>query len=279
MNANSLDLQDYLDSTSDSSNRTRTVAIVLLVASVLALVGFLNSFKFGWMLQRLHTIEDPHSGYITEKLGSNHDNEQYKQFYTAVAKAYVDNALTIRVPFFGFAFDVNDLGLLGGIGFIAILSLLLFSLRSEFINLRLAFKAAAKKQEQLPIFYDLLAMRQVFTLPHVEDKEKLWQKKPWWLWSFIPKAICFLPSLVYTLILIHDCWLTKGTGELISDPHTEFLLVYTVSFWVIILVLAIWCSWRWVTIDDLWKEYWQDVMKILGPENVMPEELSPEEIT
>lgn len=273
MSVNSLDLQDYLDSTSDSSNRTRTVAIVLLVASVLALVGFLNSFKSGWMLQRLHTIGDPNSGYITEKLGSNHDNEQYRQFYTAVAKAYVDNALTIRVPFFGFAFDVNDLGLLGGIGFIVILFLLRFSLRSEIINLRLAFKAAAKTEDQLPIFYDLLAMRQVFTLPHVEDHRKLWQAKRSWILRYIPKAVCFLPFLVYTLILYHDCYLTRHTGKLISDPHTGFLLAYTHVFCAIIFVLACWCLTRWRTIDSLWEEYWQDVTRILGPENLLPQGL------
>ncbi|MDX6404264.1 MAG: hypothetical protein QOH70_1719 [Blastocatellia bacterium] len=257
----SLDLRDFLQAASHSSNRTRTLVTILLVASVLAFVGFLDSYKYGWMLERLHVISNPKADYVTEKLGTVPSDEQYKEFYGAVIKSYVDNALTIRVPFFGFAFDVNDLGLLAGIGFSTLLLLLRFSLRSENVSIRLAFKAAAGPT--LPVFYDLFAMQQVFTLPHAEDSEKQWTAKRYESLRRASKVICLLPSIAYTFILIHDCWITLKIGNLISDFHTRFLVVYTCVFWVAILLLAIWCLRSWKRIDNLWDEYWDDVKAIL----------------
>lgn len=109
MKDHSLNLQDYLDATSDSAKRTRTVLVALVVACVLAFAGFLNSLGGSWMLSRVHSFSDPKSEYVVNKLGFTPVSEQddrYKEFYTAVVRAYVDNAFTIRVPFFGFTFDV-----------------------------------------------------------------------------------------------------------------------------------------------------------------------------
>jgi hypothetical protein len=213
------------------------------------------------MLERLHAIANQKSDYVVEKLGQPPTDKQYEEFYSAMTKGYVDNALTIRVPFFGFAFDVNDLGLLAGIGFSTLLLLLRFSLRSENVSIRLAFKAAAGPQ--LPMFYDLFAMQQVFTLPHAEDSEKKWAAKRYGSLRRASKVICLLPTLVYTFILIHDCWITLKIGNLISDIHTGFLVIYTCLFWVGILLLAIWCLKSWTRIDNLWDEYWGDVRAIL----------------
>lgn len=271
MNDNSLDLQDYLDATSDASKRTRTVLIVLVAASVLAFAGFLNSLRASWMVSRIHKISNPQSEYVVEKLGYTPKDEKdprYEEFYTSVVKSYVDNAFTVRVPFFGFSFDVNDLGLLGGLGFIVILALLRFSIRSEIVSLRLSFKAVAaeskKDPSQLAVFYDLLAMRQVLTMPYVEDSEKKWSAHRPWILQLISKLLCFVPVLVYTCVAWHD-FKTLDIGDVLDHQRTQVLIGYTLFFWSAIFGLSIWCFVKWRRVDWLWGEYWKDVQALSGP--------------
>jgi hypothetical protein len=270
MNDNSLDLQDYLDATSDASKRTRTVLIVLVAASLLSLAGFLNSLESGWMLSRLHKISDTKSVYVADKLGyppSNADDKRYLEFYAAVSRAYVESAFTIRVPFFGFSFDVNDLGLLSGLGFMVILVLLRFSIRSEIVSLRLSFKAAAaeakKDTAQFARFYDLLAMRQVLTMPHVEDQKGWAEHRPVVLQA-LSKGLCFVPTVIYTLVAFHD-FSTLKIGGVLDPTRTIYLIGYTPIFLIIIFALSIWCFIRWRDIDKLWIKYWDDVRALPSP--------------
>ena len=135
----SLKFQDYLNATGDAARRTRTVIIVLVVASVLTFVGLLNSLPDGWVVERLKTLSkagvalnkppdatldtgDTESlDYLEKKIGprpprykddedkkNNKETEQYKQYkeqykelYIAMVRIYADNTFTIRVPFFG----------------------------------------------------------------------------------------------------------------------------------------------------------------------------------
>jgi len=269
MKDTSLDLQDYLDATSDASKRTRTILIVLVAASVLAFAGYLNSLKASWMLSRLQKISNPQSEYVKEKLGfvpSNEDDKRYQEFYAAVSRAYVENAFTIRVPFFGFSFDVNDLGLLGGLGFTVILILLRFSIRSEIISLRLSFKAveaeARKDPTQFALFYDLLAMRQVLTMPHVEDPEKEWVSHRPLVLQVVYKWLCFVPAVVYTLVAFHD-FSTLDIGDVLDHGRTQWLIGYTIFFLIVIIALSIWCFVKWRRVDNLWRGYWNDVQATL----------------
>jgi hypothetical protein len=256
-----LDLQDFLDATTDSSRRTRTILITLVVACVLSLAGFLNSLPTGWMLQRMQTVSDPASAYVEQKLGVRADltDDRYRSLQSAITRAYVDNVLTVRVPFFGITFDINDLGLIAGIAFVTLLTLLRFGIRTETISLRLAFKAATEAARgdsgQLESFYDLLAMRQVFTFPPLEDPTVNWVASRPRILRMIPKLICLLPVVVYSLVAIHD-YATMAIGSAISPMHARILLIYTGVFWLIIVALALWCFVRLIGIDRIWEEYW-----------------------
>jgi hypothetical protein len=64
------DIRDYLDASSDASRRTRTMTIILVVASVLVLAGWLNSLQSHWMLKRMVKLGDIHGQYTQSKLGS-----------------------------------------------------------------------------------------------------------------------------------------------------------------------------------------------------------------
>ena len=237
----SLKFQDYLDAAGDAAKRTRTVTIVLVVASVLAFVGLLNSLPDGWIVERLKTLskagvalnkppdtimdtEDTRSiAYLEEKIGpkpprykddedkkNNIETEQYKQYkdqykelYIAMVRIYADNTFTIRVPFFGIGFDINYLGLLSGLGFVIILILFRFSITRELDNLKLSFEVA-KKRTSLWEFYHLLAMRQVLTIPPVETEResKFWAFIPKVIPKVIPKILAFIPKVICFLPLL-----------------------------------------------------------------------------
>lgn len=153
------DIQDYLDACGESAKRTRNVIVVLVIATVLVFAALLNSQQSNWMHRRLLKMGDMHSTYVESKLGTYPQREKYKDdiaykdaiaqyerryndLWAAVVRTYVDTSLVIRVPFFGFSFDVNDLGFLGGTGFLTILVCLRFCLTREVNNLLLSFDQA-----------------------------------------------------------------------------------------------------------------------------------------
>lgn len=294
----SLNLQDYLDEAGDAARRTRAVTIVLVVASVLAFVGFLNSLPDGWIVGRLKTLsragvalnkppdealdaEDIRSlAYLEQKIGpkpprykddgdktNNKETQQYKQYeeqykelYIAMVKTYVDNTFTIRVPFFGIGFDINYLGLMSGLGFVTILILFRFSISRELDNLKLSFEVA-KKRTSLWDFYHLLAMRQVLTIPpmEMEGESRFWAFIE--SLAFVPKVICFLPLAVYAAVTWNDIRTSYQIGEKISQSLTKSVLFEDYLFLLFILLLTIACYRRLGRVDKVWKHYWTKATK------------------
>ena len=256
-----VELRDFIDATIGSARRTRTLMTVLVVACVLAFAGFLNSLPSSWMLQRIQVAGDPASPYVVGKLGveTTLDDPRYEALHGALVRSWVDNAMSIDVPFFGVAFDINDLGLLGGISFVTILVLMRFSLRTEISSLRLAFKAAAQDAQgdkrQLERFYDLLAAQQVFTLPHIGVEPIGWVARRPWMLRVMPKLTCFLPLAVYSLVAVND-YQSQTIASAINPLHTRILLIYTGVIWVVVGVLSVWCYRRLAEIDRIWDEYW-----------------------
>jgi len=112
-------------------------------------------------------------------------------FTEAMVRSAAETKYTVHVPFFGVAFDINDVGILGGLGLWVLLVLLRLSLRSQIVSLRVGFKEAfaCDKEED---FYQILAARQVFTFPPLSHEEQQvvpmqgWIEK-WWRYSTIGK--------------------------------------------------------------------------------------------
>jgi hypothetical protein len=99
------------------------------------------------------------------------EEERLRMFTEALVKSAAETKYTVHVPFFGVAFDINDVGILGGVALLAVLVLLRLSLRSQIVSLRVGFKKAfACNQEE--DFYDILAARQVFTFPPLRHPEQ-----------------------------------------------------------------------------------------------------------
>jgi len=260
-----LDIQDYLDATSDAAKRSRNASITVVIASVLVFAGLLNSLQNSWMMQRLHECNDMNSNYVTSKIGvrpqtndrtiiAAYEN-RYKEFYAALMRTYVDNSYVIRVPFFGFRVDANDLGLVGGIAFVIILIMLRFSISREVDNLNTSF-TEAETLGQLPEFYVLLAMRQVFTVPASDSINRT----PFLMW--VPKLFCFAPLLVYIAVVGHDV-ATSGIGLRLSDVHTIILFCSEALLVVMILILTRMVVRRLRRVDELWDRKWTTVRDTL----------------
>jgi hypothetical protein len=265
-----LNIQDYLDATSEASRRTRAVHFAIVIASVLMLAALVNSFPHNWMRQRLSRFADQKHEYVNsilddkehpdpehpgpERRGGEAPNprfERYKAYYQNLARDYVDNSLVVRVPFFGIAFDVNDLGPIGGIGFIILLLTMRFCLSREVDNVRLAFRAAVALK-QLDAFYQLLAMRQVFTVP---PGTTIRRSK---LLLLTPKFFVFLPLIVFFAVVAND-WATVATGTQLSFGHTLVVFAMEVLLLPAIVLLTRGLIGRLRYIDSLWERMWKQV--------------------
>ena len=281
MNAiSSYNLQEYLQASSEASKRSRKITITLVVASVLMLVGLLNSYQKTWMLQRVQRSADPTSEYVRLKLwpGMNSDSlmsivdsskasaalgigslrlrrefldSQYSSFYRALIASYVENAFTIRIPFFGVAFDVNDLGMLGGLGIIVALVLFRFSLARELDNLVLSFEEA-RKVGMMKTVYELIAMHQVLTVPPMPGRRRSRAM------INIPRALVFLPCIIHLAVVSHD-FATSGIGNAIDPGHTLVIFILNSMLWTFILTLTLSCLNTLLNIDDAWMEYWKEL--------------------
>ena len=94
-----------------------------------------------------------------------------RSLYEAMQRTASEIKYTVRVPFFGIAFDINDIGILGGLSLWIILILLRFSLRQLIISLRIGFKEAFACDQETD-FYQILASRQVFVFPKLRDPKQ-----------------------------------------------------------------------------------------------------------
>jgi hypothetical protein len=173
---------------------------------------------------------------------------RYQAFLNSASRALVDTRFFVHVPFFGTTFDVNDLGLLAGVGLSSILLLLWFASGTEIENLRLSFKEA-QKMRRLAEFYHLTAMRQVLTIPRLPDRM---------IKSFevaLAKPVYFVPAAVYFWLYGHDLT-TAWVGKELSEAKIAIFILIESCFMVVILALAISCFTRSRKIDAIWREWW-----------------------
>lgn len=254
-------VKEYVDACEQSAKRTRWVVIVLVVACVLVFTGFYNSLNNAWMLQRIRAAYNPYSTFVEKKLNPEmnpafkvkiHEkipqDEFREEFQKALVRSYIDNTYFIRAPFFGIAFDINDLGLIGGGSLIAVLVLLRFCLSSEIRNLTFSFREATQHEKLYP-FYHALAMHQVFTVPSMRNQIT------GRLLRIAPKLVYLLPVVIFSVGVAYDYY-TVLILRLFSFTDNWELLTIELIF----LGLIAWLSWKChraqCDIDDIWETYW-----------------------
>jgi hypothetical protein len=89
-----LDVQDYLDATSDAAKRKRSAGITVVIASLVVFAGLLNSLQHSWMRERLLLCNGVTSPYVIDKIGAPpaaHAAWQlrYQQFYASLMQTNV----------------------------------------------------------------------------------------------------------------------------------------------------------------------------------------------
>jgi hypothetical protein len=154
------------------------------------------------------------------------------------------------VPFFGFSFDVNDLGILGGTAFLVILGCFRFFISREVDNLKMSFEEA-RRLGKLRDFYHILAMKQVFTAPQTQhNKPKLFLR-------FTPKFICWLPLLVYIAVTSNDLG-TAAIGDMLERGRYRLLITVETITLISLFTLSWMVTKRLLQLDHLWNQYWPE---------------------
>jgi len=268
----------YVEAAAESSRRGRTALLVLIVASGVATAAAYNAAPYNWIAARQRVLADvvrwwpelaegdsvaprqwPDSAqaafarahrfvvarfpapYTRDSIGFSIMREEL----SVIEQARVQNVILLKVPFFGVVLDINNLGLLAGFSFSVILFWFFFSLSTELRNVKDTFEhASAIGQRQLCV--RLLAMRQVFTLPpHDSGSGKT-------LLALVIRGLLLLPVLIQLYIVRRD-FLTSHFGRSISPEATNLTLSAGTGFLLLLVVLAVLCLLRSISIDALWR--------------------------
>lgn len=168
----------------------------------------------------------------------------------------IGSTRVIHVPFLGFVFDINDLSMVAGLTFITLLFWFMFSMISEYKDLRLYF-SRAKQEGCLVVAHELLSMRQVLTIL-VEENQGLVRFLSILL-NILIKGLMLAPFILLAYIRQHDLS-TFEIGMHLSPELTLLTLDISGMIWAILLVLtgaSITISYL---IDRRWNE-WTVIMK------------------
>jgi len=249
-----------LEAAAESAQRCRWTILVLVTASVLAFMASWNSLDRSWIRIRQarlddavdhwasasNTLEFSNSMHFVEakfKMGalyggtnSNATNlfSHLKRLRNDIDQFQNHEVRYVRIAFFGIGFDVNDLGVFSGIGFSILLIILAFSLKREVRNLKFFFELTNPElrpenrranetkdyNEIRRLGYNLLAMRQVLTLPPVAQGADSSIALGWRLLQWGP---FIMPVLIQLTILVED--FTSFDAGQAWDPHRALLLI------------------------------------------------------
>jgi hypothetical protein len=179
--------------------------------------------------------------------------ERFLNMYAALSRGYVENALSVRVPFFGITFDVNDLGIMGGISFLVILVWLRFCISREVDNLRLSFEEADRLGKGKE-FYTLLAMRQVLTTPRTR-----YLKRSKFL-VVAPKIIVWAAFMVHIGVVIHD-FNTRDLAIGLKLGRYQLTMIAEVLLAIPLFVLSVMVTKRLIRMDRVWDRAWVTINK------------------
>lgn len=278
-------LDQYIETCAASATRARTILIVMISTSVLTFFAFWNTLGDAWLTQRLNKataalrLFDPKGdGWLPEfearkkfyavegvsfeeaknfiQLRKIDDRELLKDYIQTLREIQAQQVTTLHAPFFGVSFDVNDLGKFSGFTFFVVLLWLRFSLVRELNNLTETFYEAKNLGDDYRRHcYNLLAMRQMLTVPPMrhQSKEAPPNVSGWSFWRIFSGGLFVLPIIVYSLLVWHDIK-TLYLAESVSQKSADILLFSNLVFLSVIAALTHLCLQLSRKIDKQWRE-------------------------
>lgn len=157
----------------------------------------------------------------------------------------VNRAMNITAPLLGFSFDINDLGLIGGLSLLFLLLWLYFSLRREEENIRLLF--ANPKAPGFADVYQLASMTQVFTIPpdlHTKRASRV-------ALNGILQLLYLTPLAAQGFVLFLD-FRTRYRGLPVGDHLVINELLAGSVIWLLMFICTWLCWQRVAAIDRHW---------------------------
>ncbi len=159
-------------------------------------------------------------------------------------EARTENAVVMRMPILGLAFDVNDLGLFSGISFVVLMIMLIFSLSRYHESLFLSLWKVRQicKDERRPcdrgseanLVYHSLAMAQVFSKPPSLARPTGGGGRS------LSRIILIVPLLIQGLIFWHDSN-TMDIGQMFNDQSTATSIGAQLFCIAVVLILTLIC--------------------------------------
>jgi hypothetical protein len=162
--------------------------------------------------------------------------------------AFIEHTVTVAVPFFGITLDVNDIGILGGITFLLVLTWLLFSLRREAENVRLLFKTSS--DEDIGGVYRLLDMSQVLNVP---PRKHLQQNRIFkFLWLCLDR-ILFFPPLILQAFVVWSDYKTLPRGLVLNPGLAKMEFAWEVGLFLAVSAMTILCLVKAKEVSEHWE--------------------------
>ena len=174
---------------------------------------------------------------------------------------------TIKIPFFNIGFDVNDLGLIGGLSFVVLSMILYYSLKREYENLdtmhRFIFTNFEGK-DRIDYYY-LISMSQVMASPRLPaiqmEKSSVRELREGYLLRIFlnifdkhfSKPLFFLPFVLMVAILYYD-FRSRNIGMVISKFSTCTSMIGGCIFMGIIFIVTFVCFSLARKFDRKWDE-------------------------
>lgn len=282
-------IHEICKTSNETAGSTRSVLYILLLINILAIIAVLNSYESKYASNWTKIRIDNNVQAISDIFENLQDTSPNKSFYDSIIpyfnleinkkrlennlKNEMENVHLVHIPVLGNQFDINDLGLIGGISIIILMIITRFTLTREANNLKIALKAISdryfddaneeefftylqseekirkdsfNKKEAMEAInytrrqhhYNFLSMNEIFNSPPLEI---ISQKSEFKTIEKIIMKMFWFPFFVYTLICINDFSTISG-GLKLSYFNTIMLIVFEIIFLFIIFICSKQCT-------------------------------------
>lgn len=264
------ELGEYIQAFASSSRRVLWAIVALAVTSLLIFSGYRNSMKDSWINSRLaqaNTALEHQVWRLTSpstddeiefarrwaKHRGFRDGDDVGRWKAELESHLLDHVLHVQVPFLGLGFDVNDLGILGGIALVILMVVLTACTVRQHENLYLGLwrvKDLAGSEEcgkgsRANVLYHALAMTEVFNKPPTLARWKSWKLK------MVYRLVLLFPLAVQLWIFRYDMQSIE-IGLLLNKEQAVIGMSLQVAALLSLLALTCCCSSYWRASDHRW---------------------------